>query len=748
MKKHLRKLQLRGEPLAFSPIVRAKKLPVDAAASLGIEKLDGENRLEIRNESDETHLYLSGTVGSSWWDESGITEKEVRDALAVAKKGKTIHVHINSEGGSVKEGLGIYNAIKERAADITCHIDGYALSIASVFPLAAGKVVSPKSAIWMIHNAWSWAQGNAADMEAQAKMLREHDQMLNEIYQEHTGKSETEIRDAMNAETWIRGSLAVDWGLADETGEEKSDDSQARYTALPQAWLDRCKNIPETILAAVRREPNQTQPAPVSTLANNSAAQSAVSSTPPTAPAANSTLSPAQPTPPANTNPTPNPTPKMNEPTPPAAAQPAASTNDAVLALTKKLINQRLNECVKAQKITKAEMPIYLEAALKDEEGTFAILDAKASAIAASEPVAGNVFVTAQPSHADTIVAKAQERYPLLKTTGGAKARFTALRNDWDSMIADALRQDDVRAQAVLRTGALPNNSNTYSSTLVTAFLTDGATTVLTPKLAPFRAFNRDFSADPYKPNAVAQHKFVSGGSTTQTDATNFESGDSVVAPVTITPHQYTTSIQISNSDLNNGLRMENLVTINASKHGTKLLQVAMAPITLANFTETIDGSQNVITAANFGFSSLATLWGRAQKFNMRNLVIDGNYLAKLLNQPTYFQQINADEGAFKAFGWDGIFLCSDFTGASNNAILFACDPQAIAVLAGLPLTPPTGIPGNTLQTGAFKLPGVELSTQTNSWFNLASRTAWMSFDNILGAAKQDGTAGIVGCSS
>src|SRR5512146_1553217 len=115
---------LRYEPMAFVPVVR------------------GQNRLEVRNEGDEHELVLIGAIGKSWYDDSGITEQEVRDALKTIPKGKPIVIKINSEGGSVKEGLGIYNAIKDRRADISAKVTGYALSIASVFPLAASKVIS------------------------------------------------------------------------------------------------------------------------------------------------------------------------------------------------------------------------------------------------------------------------------------------------------------------------------------------------------------------------------------------------------------------------------------------------------------------------------------------------------------------------------------------------------------------------------------------------------------------------------
>src|SRR6478752_7062841 len=91
----------------------------------------GNNRLEVRAEKDVYELVLLGAVGGSWWDDGGIKEKEVRDALKTIPKGKPINVRINSEGGSVKEGLGIYNAFLQRSKDITAYVDGYALSIAS-----------------------------------------------------------------------------------------------------------------------------------------------------------------------------------------------------------------------------------------------------------------------------------------------------------------------------------------------------------------------------------------------------------------------------------------------------------------------------------------------------------------------------------------------------------------------------------------------------------------------------------------
>jgi ATP-dependent Clp protease protease subunit len=239
------------EPFAFVPVVRQSQRPPEAVEALraaGITDVTVENRLEVRAQADAHEIVLTGAVGRSWWDDSGITESEFREALKGIPEGRQIRLLINSEGGSVKEGLGIYNAIKARSKDITARISGYALSIASVFPLAASKVISPKAAIWMVHKAWSYAQGNSDDMERSAVMLREHDEVLSDIYAAETGKDKSEWLNLMKAETWIRGASAVEYGLADETEE---DDAVAAYRPLHPDFISRCKNLSSEILNTI-----------------------------------------------------------------------------------------------------------------------------------------------------------------------------------------------------------------------------------------------------------------------------------------------------------------------------------------------------------------------------------------------------------------------------------------------------------------------------------------------------------------
>lgn len=172
--------------------------------------------LTVRNEAAADEIIISGQIGKNWWDDSGVSEKEFRDALDAIPKYRHVTIGINSEGGSVQDGLGIYNAIKRRGNTST-RVDGYALSIASIIALAGDRVISPRASVWMIHEPWAWAQGNAEDMRRAFEMLNTHGETIAGIYADETGRTKDEARSAMKSETWFTGEEAAQWGLADET---------------------------------------------------------------------------------------------------------------------------------------------------------------------------------------------------------------------------------------------------------------------------------------------------------------------------------------------------------------------------------------------------------------------------------------------------------------------------------------------------------------------------------------------------
>src|SRR6266705_3502355 len=177
--------------------------------------------------------------------------------------------------------------------------------------------------------------------------------------------------------------------------------------------------------------------------------------------------------------------------------------------------------------------------------------------------------------------------------------------------------------------------SNTYASELTTQHLLDGVVTVLQNNFAPLRAFSRTWEPDPVKPRATCQAKLVTSVPNTQVNATNFEPGDSVIDHIPVTVDQLTQSFGISNADLQGGLTLEDLVFANAKKLCEKVIDTALAPATTANF------GAAVVTrsAAAFSSSDLATLWGALKKSNEKNLVLDGEYMARIINSPVFYQR-------------------------------------------------------------------------------------------------------------
>lgn len=294
---------------------------------------------QIHNRADAAEILITGEIGGSYWDDSGTTEKEFLDALQAIPAGRKITVGINSEGGSVKDGLGIYNALRRRGADVTTRIDGYAVSIASVIALAGDRRVSPKSSIWMIHEPWSMAAGNADDFLKAAEMLETHGETIAAIYEERTGMKREDARAKMRAETWFRGDEALSMKFATDLSDEA--------VALNKLDPARYRNIPQDILQRTLLEA-----AP--------AARDAVC----TKPSAASTLSPALEVGNGETEPTVNPSLTQGGTTMPeaqtAAAPNTAETFDAkaaVEALNEKVIALEIeNKALRNQPVNQARV--------------------------------------------------------------------------------------------------------------------------------------------------------------------------------------------------------------------------------------------------------------------------------------------------------------------------------------------------------------------------------------------------------
>jgi len=124
-------------------------------------------------------------------------------------------VRINSPGGSVFDGVAIYNALKRHDAAITVWIDGIAASIASMIAMAGDEVVMPENAMLVLHDPSGLVAGTAADMRAMAEALDRMKAGMVAAYHDKSGRDDAEIEALMAAETWLSAEEAVALGLAD-----------------------------------------------------------------------------------------------------------------------------------------------------------------------------------------------------------------------------------------------------------------------------------------------------------------------------------------------------------------------------------------------------------------------------------------------------------------------------------------------------------------------------------------------------
>jgi len=137
---------------------------------------------------------------------------------------KEINLYINSPGGLVTAGLGIYDTMQYIKPDVSTLCIGQAASMGS-FLLAAGKKGKrfslPNSRI-MVHQPSAGFQGQATDIEIHANEVLALKKRLNEIYSKHTGKSVDEVKKALERDNFMTPEIAKDFGLIDEVVENRS----------------------------------------------------------------------------------------------------------------------------------------------------------------------------------------------------------------------------------------------------------------------------------------------------------------------------------------------------------------------------------------------------------------------------------------------------------------------------------------------------------------------------------------------
>jgi ATP-dependent protease ClpP protease subunit len=169
-------------------------------------------------------VLMDGAIGYEWWTDSGITAKSVAKQLEGLEDGEDIKITINSPGGSVYEGIVIFNLIRDyaKAHPVAVRINCMAMSMASYIALAArtvdknAVVTASENSIVMIHNPWTFTWGDYRDLKKEADYLEKLAALYGSVHAAVSGKSEKDIRAAMDEEAYYVGKEIQDMGFAND----------------------------------------------------------------------------------------------------------------------------------------------------------------------------------------------------------------------------------------------------------------------------------------------------------------------------------------------------------------------------------------------------------------------------------------------------------------------------------------------------------------------------------------------------
>ncbi|MFV0341171.1 MAG: ATP-dependent Clp protease proteolytic subunit [Parachlamydiaceae bacterium] len=165
---------------------------------------------------EQRRLFLCDAI------DSDTAEEIIRKLWYLDSKdpGKPITLVINSPGGSIDAGFAIWDQIKMISSPVTTLVTGLAASMGSILSLVAapGRRFATQNARFMVHQPRlsGFIQGQATDLEIQAREMLKTRDILVKLYMEKTGKSASEIEKAIDRDTWMTAQEAMEFGLLDK----------------------------------------------------------------------------------------------------------------------------------------------------------------------------------------------------------------------------------------------------------------------------------------------------------------------------------------------------------------------------------------------------------------------------------------------------------------------------------------------------------------------------------------------------
>lgn len=202
--------------------------------------------LNIKNLGEKAELHFYGEiVCDEWekWSDLDTCPEDVLNYLSKIENSKELDIYINSGGGSVFAGLGIYNILKRHKGRKTVYVDGLAGSIASIIAMVGDEIIVPSNSFIMIHKPLCGVCGNANDMREMADTLDRIEEGLINTYKTKLKDNvniET-IKAMVNAETWLTGEEASKYFNITVTEANKM------IAKVDTNLLNSYKNVPENL---------------------------------------------------------------------------------------------------------------------------------------------------------------------------------------------------------------------------------------------------------------------------------------------------------------------------------------------------------------------------------------------------------------------------------------------------------------------------------------------------------------------
>ena len=152
-----------------------------------------------------------------WLEYESCCPADVKNVIAeLTDENEELKVIINSPGGDVQAGQEIYSILKDIKNHVTINVQSIAASAASMIAMAGDTVKMSPVALLMIHNASTCTSGDYRDMQHTADVLQTVNTAIMQAYIAKTGKTEDELKDMMDRETWLTANQCLENGFADE----------------------------------------------------------------------------------------------------------------------------------------------------------------------------------------------------------------------------------------------------------------------------------------------------------------------------------------------------------------------------------------------------------------------------------------------------------------------------------------------------------------------------------------------------